>query len=463
MHHNIPEFTVAEFSRSIKRMVEDNFGYVRIKGEISGFKKASSGHLYFNLKDEAAIINAVCFKQMASLINFDLTDGLEVVVSGKVTIYEGRSNYQIIIEKIEIAGIGAILAAIEKRRLRLLEEGYFDDGHKKPLPFLPRIIGVITSPTGAVIEDIINRITARFPTHLLVYPVAVQGKNAALEVVSGIKYFNQSTAKPDVIIIARGGGSVEDLLPFNDEDLVKAVFNSKIPIISAVGHETDTTLIDYVADVRAPTPTAAAEMAVPTLKDLQILNDNLGKRLANYLNNSLDNKKNNLHNLANNLTHPQKKLSDLERNFLQAFLRLKSNFSHNLRNKEQDLKLLASHIQKPSNQYENWQNRINFLNRSLQINSQNFLKNSYSKINLCANLLTSYDYKNVLARGYCVVRSQKNIIDSKNKVRNNQAISIEVMDGNFQAVVCDSILNSQKSLPKKKEGDRNDPLLFEFK
>ena len=206
-------------------------------------------------------------------------------------------------------------------------------------------------------------------------------------------------SKPDIIIIARGGGSIEDLLPFNDEDLVKAIFNSTIPIISAVGHETDTTLIDYVSDIRAPTPSAAAEMAVPVLKDLQTLNENLGKRLVNYFANLFDNKKNSLGNLANNLVHPQKKLLELEHNFLQLFLQLKNNFNHNLKSKEQDLKLLSSHIKKPSNQYENWQNRINFLNKNLQIGGQNFLKNYHSKINFCENLLISYDYKKVLARG----------------------------------------------------------------
>lgn len=458
MNSNIPEFTVAEFSRSMKRIVEDNFGYVRIKGEISGFKEASSGHLYFNLKDEIAIINAVCFKQMASLVAFDVADGLEVVASGRITIYEGRSNYQIIVEKLEIAGIGAILAAIEKRRIKLLEQGYFDAEHKKSLPFLPKIIGVITSPTGAVIEDIVNRITARFPTHLLVYPVVVQGKNAALEVISGIKYFNHNKEelKPDVIIIARGGGSFEDLLPFNDEDLVKVVFNSKIPIISAVGHETDTTLIDYVADVRAPTPTAAAEIAVPVLKDLQILNENLAKRLASYFSNCFDVKKNNLISLANNLAHPQRRLLDLEQKFLQLFLNLKNNFSYNLKNKEQHLGILANQVSKPSNRYDNWQNQINFLSKNLQISGQNFLKNYHSKINLCGNLLVSYNYKNVLSRGYAVVRVKNEIIDSKNKIKNNQAINIEVRDGNFNAMVCDSI----KSLPKKKEDDKNQPSLF---
>jgi len=454
MHHNIPEFTISEFSRSIKRMVEDNFGYVRLKGEISGFKRASSGHLYFNLKDDSALVNAVCFRQMADLISFDAADGLEVVASGRITTYEGRSNYQIIVEKLEIAGIGAILAAIEKRRLRLLEEGYFDESHKKPLPFLPKTIGVITSPTGAVIEDIINRITARFPTHLLFYPVAVQGKNAAAEVIGGIKYFHQSKTKPDVIIIARGGGSFEDLLPFSDEDLVKAVFNSTIPIISAVGHETDTTLIDYVADLRAPTPSAAAEMAVPVLKDLQILNENLGKRLANYWVNLLAVKKNNLANLASNLAHPQVKLANLEQKFSHLFVVLKNSFAHNLKIKEQDLKTLASQVAKPSSRYENWQNQLGFLEKNLQNNCQNFLKNFSNKTEQLSKLLISYDYKNVLARGYAVVRCGEKIISSKEQVVSNKMLDIEVADGGFNAVV----VGQNKSLPKKKEDDKVRPL-----
>ncbi len=458
--HNIPEFTISEFSRSIKRIVEDNFGYVRLKGEISGFKRASSGHLYFNLKDDSALVNAVCFRQMADLINFDAADGLEVVASGRITIYAGRSNYQIIVEKLEIAGIGAILATIEKRRLRLLEEGYFDENHKKPLPFLPKIIGVVTSPTGAVIEDIINRITARFPTRLLVYPAMMQGKTAALEVIAGIKYFNQIKEKPDLIIVARGGGSFEDLLPFNDEELVKAVFNSVIPIISAIGHETDITLIDHVADLRAPTPTAAAEIVVPVLKDLQVLNENLGKRLSNYCTNLFGLKKNNLTNLANSLVHPQVKLANLEQKFSHLFLILKNNFNHHLKNKEQDLKTLTSQITKPSNQYENWQNQLGFLEKNLQNNCQNFLKNSLNKTNQLSQLLVSYDYKNVLARGYGVVRCGKKIISNKDKVTNNQVIDIEVMDGNFAAVV----VSRNKSLPKKKECDKVQPLsLFDIK
>ena len=455
MTHNIPEFTVAEFSRSMKKIVEDNFGYVRIKGEVSGFKKATSGHLYFNLKDESALINAVCFRQMADLVGFDISDGLEVVASGKISIYEGRSNYQIIVEKLEIAGIGAILAAIEKRRLRLLEEGYFDEKNKKSLPFLPKIIGVITSPKGAVIEDIINRISARFPTHLLIYPALMQGKTTASEVIAGIKYFNQSkNNRPDVIIVARGGGSFEDLLPFNDEDLVKAVFNSAIPIISAIGHETDTTLIDYAADLRAPTPTAAAEIAVPVLKDLHNLCDNFGKRLVNYCTNLLNLKKNNLANLSANLLHPRIKLSNLEQKFSHLFLVLKNNFHHHLKSKEQDLKMAASQIEKPNNRYENWQNQIKFLDKNLQNNGDNFLKNYQNKTDQLGKLLISYDYKNVLARGYAVVRCKEKIVNSKAKVNNGQVVDIEVVDGSFNAAVFDL----KKSLPKKKEDDM--PNLF---
>ncbi|MFT6106419.1 MAG: exodeoxyribonuclease VII large subunit [Rickettsiales bacterium] len=463
---NIHEFTVSEISRSLKIIVEDNFGYVRIKGEVSGFKKATSGHLYFNLKDENSTINAVCFKGAASKISFDPEDGMEVVASGKVTIYEGRSNYQIIIEKLEMAGIGAILAAIEKRRIKLLEEGYFDEKYKKTLPYLPKKIGVITSSTGAVIEDIINRINARFPTHLLLYPVAVQGKNSASEIISAIKYFNQSTDKPELIIVARGGGSIEDLLSFNDELLVKTVFNSKIPIISAVGHETDTTLIDYVSDVRAATPSAAAEIAVPVLKDLQNLCSNLNKRLETYLRNSFLDKEENLKNLSSKLIHPNDKLADLGHNCEQLFEKLKRNFHQNLQIKEQELKLLTSHIQKPSNKYEILQNKIIFLQKNLESHSQNILKNNQNKIQSLGSLLISYDYKNVLARGYAVVRSKKEIINSKNKAEKNQKISIEVVDGEFSAIICDSELISKKTLPKnkfsqKKEIDKNQhPLLF---
>src|SRR3989338_11949 len=268
---NVPEFSVSEFSASIKRVVEDAFGYVKIRGEISGFKRASSGHLYFSLKDENAILSAICFKNMADSIDFEVADGLQIVASGQITTYGGRSNYQIIVEKIEIAGIGAILAMIEKRRQKLAAEGLFDVEHKKEIPFFPKKIGVITSPTGAVIQDILHRVEARCPCHITLYPVVVQGKEAAVQIIKAIKYFDKlkNENRPDVLIIARGGGSFEDLLPFYDEDLVRAIFACEIPVISAIGHETDIMMIDFVADLRAPTPSAAAEMATPILSELQ--------------------------------------------------------------------------------------------------------------------------------------------------------------------------------------------------
>ncbi len=467
---NIAEFTVWEFFRSMKNLVEDNFGYIRIKGEISGFKKASSGHLYFNLKDEKALINAVCFRQMASIINFDLSDGLEVVASGRVSIYEGRSNYQIVVEKLEMAGIGAILKAIEQTRVRLLTAGYFDQKHKKPLPFLPQIIAVITSPTGAVIEDIINRVKDRFPSKIVVYPALMQGKGCSLEVINGINHFNQlkPSKKPDLIIIARGGGSFEDLLPFNDENLVMAVFNSAIPIISAVGHETDTTLIDFVADIRAATPTAAAEMAVPVLKDLQVTIINYTKRLNNYFLNSIDFKKTTLVNLSTRLLHPTAKIANLEQrisNFIniinnnfqynlkvkdQKFTNLSvlsgNNLQHALKIKESHFKNLSERIYQKNNRYENWQNTINYLTKNLQNNCQNCLKNYQDKSNYLSQLISSYNYKNVLARGYAVLRHKGKIFSSSKNIAKNQLIEVEVIDGKFNAITAEG---SIKKLNKK--------------
>jgi exodeoxyribonuclease VII large subunit len=442
MNNNIPEFSVSEFSRSIKRIVEDNFGYVRIKGEISNFKKASSGHLYFNLKDELAILNAVCFRQTASLVSFDAEDGIEVIASGKISIYEGRSNYQIIVEKLEIAGIGTILATIEKRRLRLLQEGYFDQKHKKLLPFLPKKIAVITSPSGAVIEDIINRINLRHPTHLIVYPALMQGKNCAREVIDGIKYFNQidKEQKPNLIIIARGGGSFEDLLSFNDENLVIEVFNSAIPIISAIGHETDTTLIDYAADLRAPTPTAAAEMAMPVLKDLQNLLGNFGKRLTNYCRTLFDQKQKNLVSLNSSVINLQEKLINFEQKFFYLFLNFEQSIVNNLENKKQLTKILSSKISQPQNLYQICQaeqNRLQFLAKNLQNNCQNSSINYYNKVNQLSRLLVSYDYKNVLKRGYAVIRLEDKIINKKENISSRQIVNIEMVDGRFNTIVID--------------------------
>ena len=281
---NAAEFTVSEIAQAVKRTVEDSFGYVRVRGEISGFRgQHSSGHAYFTLKDENAAMDAVVWKGNYARLAFKPEEGLEVIATGRLTTFPRSSKYQIVIDNIEPAGAGALMALLEERRKKLLSEGLFARERKRELPYLPRVIGVITSPTGAVIRDILHRLDDRFPSHVLVWPVRVQGETCAPEVVNAIQGFNAMTVdgpipRPDILIVARGGGSIEDLWGFNEEAVVRAVAASGIPIISAVGHETDTTLIDYAADMRAPTPTAAAEAAVPVRAELIAYVDDLGGR-----------------------------------------------------------------------------------------------------------------------------------------------------------------------------------------
>ena len=270
---NIPEYSVSEIAGALKRTVETAFGQVRVRGELSGFRRHGSGHWYGAMKDASAVIDLVMFKGNANTLTFQPEDGLEVIAIGKLTTFPGRSKYQIVVERMEPAGVGALLAQIEARRLKLAAEGLFDAARKRPLPHIPQVIGVVTSPTGAVIRDILHRLADRFPRHVLVWPVAVQGEASAAQVAAAIRGFNAiapggKIPRPDLIIVARGGGSIEDLAAFNEEIVVRAAADSNIPLISAVGHETDTTLIDFASDWRAPTPTAAAERAVPVLAEL---------------------------------------------------------------------------------------------------------------------------------------------------------------------------------------------------
>src|SRR5215813_6309067 len=281
---NIPEWTVSELSAALKKTVEDAFGYVRVRGEISGYRgPQASGHCYFALKDEGAKIEAVIFRSAFARMRLKPEEGLEVFVTGRLTTYPGRSKYQIVIETLEPAGLGALMALVEERKKKLAAEGLFDAARKQLLPFLPERIGVVTSPTGAVIRDILHRLADRFPRHVLVWPVRVQGDGCADEVAAAIHGFNAlpldgPMRKPDLLIVARGGGSLEDLWSFNEEIVVRAAADSIIPLISAVGHETDITLIDFAADKRAPTPTAAAEMAVPVRSELLAEVESLARR-----------------------------------------------------------------------------------------------------------------------------------------------------------------------------------------
>src|ERR1700754_336436 len=281
---NVAEFTVSELSAALRRTVEDAYGYVRVRGEVSGYKGPSpSGHVYFRLKDDKAVLESVIWKGVFGRMRVKPEEGLEVIASGKLTTFAGSSKYQIVIDSLEPAGVGALMALLEARRVKLAAEGLFDEARKHLLPFLPEVIGVVTSPTGAVIRDILHRLADRFPRHVIVWPVKVQGEDSAGQVAAAIRGFNAlpesgKIRRPDLLIVARGGGSLEDLWSFNEEIVVRAAADSMIPLISAVGHETDVTLIDFVADRRAPTPTAAAEMAVPVKSELIARIDSLARR-----------------------------------------------------------------------------------------------------------------------------------------------------------------------------------------
>jgi exodeoxyribonuclease VII large subunit len=325
---NAAEFTVSELSNALKRTVEDAFGHVRVRGEISGYRGPhSSGHAYFCLKDDRARLDAVIWRTAMARLKFRPEEGMEVIATGRLTTYPGKSNYQIVIDSLEPAGAGALMALLEERKRRLAAEGLFDAARKRRLPYMPGVIGVVTSPTGAVIRDIVHRIKDRFPLRVVVWPVRVQGDTCAAEVTAAVQGFNALPAggpipRPDLIIVARGGGSLEDLWGFNDEALARAVAASDLPVISAVGHETDWTLVDHAADVRAPTPTGAAEIAVPVRAELEARLANLGARLRGCIGRSGDRKRTALRAAARALPSPDQLLALPRRHFDEATSRL---------------------------------------------------------------------------------------------------------------------------------------------
>lgn len=324
---NIREYTVSELAVALKRTVEDAYGWVRVRGEISNLKRASSGHLYFALKDEKAVLDAVCWRNSLPQPQPVFEDGLEVVCTGRLTTYPQRSRYQLVVERIEPAGAGALMALLEERRRRLAAEGLFATERKRPLPFLPEVVGVVTSPTGAVIRDILHRIADRFPRRVVLWPVLVQGEGAAEQIAAAIRGFSRlppggPIPRPDVLIVARGGGSLEDLWAFNEEIVVRAAAECTIPLISAVGHETDTTLIDYAADRRAPTPTAAAEMAVPVRRELAERIARLAERLDHAIRRHLRELSRHLQGLARGLPDPASEIRLREQRLDDLFERL---------------------------------------------------------------------------------------------------------------------------------------------
>lgn len=370
----LPEYTVSEISFEIKKFVETTFNRVRIRGEIFGAKRADSGHWYLSLKDPNAVLSAVVWKGVASRFAFKPEDGLEVIATGKITTFAGKSSYQLVIEQMEVAGTGALLKLLEERKQKFAAEGLFDQSHKKQIPFLPQTIGVVTSASGAVIRDIIHRVRDRFPCRILVWPTPVQGEGAAEKIAAAVRGFNALPEtgvipRPDVLIVARGGGSLEDLWPFNEEVVIRAVYDSQIPLISAVGHETDTMLIDYVSDKRAPTPTGAAEFAVPVKAEIMAALQTSQSRFISGINRFLEERRSRLEGLERgipNLTHilfeNQQKLDDrVERLAMafQNFLAIKQNLvaqtnlkpyyiSNIFEKKQENLKNLALRLESVS-------------------------------------------------------------------------------------------------------------------
>lgn len=336
---NMAELTVSELAGSIKRTIEQNFDRVRVRGELGRVTIAKSGHMYADLKDDKAVINTIMWKGSVSRLPFRPEEGLEVVAEGKLSTYPGRSNYQLIADTMSPAGAGALMALLEERKKKLAAEGLFDASRKKPLPFLPRVIGVVTSPTGAVIRDILHRIRDRYPVHVIVWPALVQGETAAPQIEAGIRGFNalgegSSVPRPDVLIVARGGGSIEDLWPFNEENVVRAAAESEIPLISAVGHETDTTLIDYVSDQRAPTPTGAAEIAVPVRTELVDRVNVFGQRLVRGLTQGASRQEKELAAIAARLPRAESLLETRQQRFDYAEGRLTSGLQTALLKKQ---------------------------------------------------------------------------------------------------------------------------------
>ena len=417
---NIPEYSVTEISKSIKQVLDDTFGYVRVRGEISGLKQAASGHVYLNLKDESAIINGIIWKSNVSRLSFQPHDGLEVICKGRLTTgysdrYPGRSDYSIHIDSLMPAGEGALMALLEQRKKKFAASGLFDQIHKKQIPEYPHRIGVITSPTGAVIQDILHRIEERYPLNVILWPVPVQGDDSSELITQAIRGFNnidiEESIKPDVIIVARGGGSIEDLWAFNEENIVNAVFESKIPIISAIGHETDTTLIDLVSDLRAPTPTAAAEFVTPVKSELYEVVRKAQKELDQNIEFSIDEKKQHFklvdHKLPANL---KLFINTLNSNFLTISSRLNT-------------KILREQLKSKIDTLNNYSNRIH-------ISSKQYISSRIEKINSVSKLIESLSYKSVINRGYAVIRnSNKKPVQKISDILIDNEINIELKDG----------------------------------
>ncbi len=411
----IKEYTVSEIVKDLKNTIEGKYFYIRLKGEITGFKKHPSGHLYFSLKDNFAMINVVMFKNYADFCKIDLQDGLEIIASGKLTIYKERSNYQLLAETIQISGVGTLLKIIEERKKKLEKEGLFNIERKKIIPKMPKNMGLITAESGAAIHDILSRLKNRTPISIFLYSVLMQGKNSSKEIIEAIKYFNNipNNKQPEVLVITRGGGSVEDLMSFNDEDLVRSVANSKIPIISAVGHEVDWTLIDYASDLRLPTPTSVAEYLTISKEQAYINLNHLVARLYRVIIKNNIRKTKLIENLFLNFIYCKaNKLNKNINNFNYIQLKLKQSFK-NIIQKYRNNKILLNNIN---------------INKIVK----NIFQKWYNKINIYSLKIKNFENK------YPILKDLDNkIVKLKKDLKNNKIYTLKFPDGEIKIKIID--------------------------
>jgi exodeoxyribonuclease VII large subunit len=477
---NVPEFSVSELSFALKRQLEGAFPRVRVRGEISQPSFPRSGHAYFRLKDENAVLDGVCWKGTLPRLGIKIEEGMEVIATGKITTYAGSSRYQIIIDSMELAGEGALLKLLEDRRKKLAAEGLFAQERKRPLPFLPEVIGVVTSPSGAVIRDILHRLADRFPRRVLVWPVSVQGDKAAGEVAAAIAGFNRlpidgPVPRPDVLIVARGGGSLEDLWAFNEEIVVRAAAASTIPLISAVGHETDTTLIDFASDRRAPTPTAAAEMAVPVRADLLAQTLDFGQRTLACMTRALREASTELTGLVRGLGDPRRLIEERQQRVDVSGERL-AIATHALverRGHELDRARLTSPVAVINakeqllvsegraldgamrrfkgdalQKYARAFDRLDQFGQRLQRHSTDLLQHGQRQVDQIGKLLESYSFHSVLNRGFALVRDQDGRpVLSAAGVAVGDMVGIEFGDGEVRARVTDGTSGARSAAP----------------
>jgi len=463
---NLPEYSVSELSQAVKRTVEDSFEIVRVRGEISGFKRHTSGHLYFTLKDADAAIDGVCWRGSAGKLGIRPEDGMEVVATGRLTTYPGRSKYQIVVERMELAGQGALLKLIEDRKKRLAAEGLFDAARKRRLPYLPTVIGVVTSPTGAVIRDILHRLADRFPRHVLVWPVAVQGEGAAEQVAQAIRGFNAladggKVPRPDVLIVARGGGSLEDLMAFNEEIVVRAAAESAIPLVSAVGHETDTTLIDFAADMRAPTPTAAAEMVVPVRQELAARIARAGATLEAGLARTLDERRTRLAAAARALGDPVRLVGERAQRLDERGERLKLAGAAIVEQRRRRTLELGARLPDPKTQLERARGQLLRAGAALAANAAarraalareaahvgdlvarahagatRGAETRAARVKALGELLESFSYQRVLERGFAMVAdADGRPLQSAAAAKPGSAVTLNFADGALGATL----------------------------